>query len=181
MWRVGRLRVLANAERIARCLRIAIAFLAISQAHAQSADVLTDGARVRIVRWQPARSVVNGAFVRRDSLSFVVATGGDRATLYSVPVADIGEVEVALAERTAGQAIRRGAGYGALLGFGITAALLAVGAVSDASHSCRDDFCISGVGLAAAGGIVVTVGTTLIGGMFGAANRTIWQSVPVKR
>jgi hypothetical protein len=146
---------------------------------AQRVDSLTIGAQVRVGQLTLDRRSVTGRFRSRDSLSFVISTSDSAAALTSIPMRDISGVEVMVGLRTPGQAFRRGARTGALLGLGLSAVLMTVSVVTDVRNfNCGE--CLSGTRLAAVVSAAVIVTSTVAGGVSARRETERWQQVPFR-
>lgn len=146
--------------------------------HAQRADSLTVGAQVRVDRWQPTREYYRGTYQKRDSLTFVIASRDDVLETIAIPTRDIGRVEMLVGTRTTGEAIKRGAGRGALVGIGGSAIVMTLAVIADARDD-GDSFIPAKV-VAGAFAVVFTAATTLIGAAIGSAHRETWVEVPFR-
>jgi hypothetical protein len=145
---------------------------------AQRADSLRVGVQVRVDRWQPTREVYRGTYQSRDSLSFVIARQDDLLESVSIPVRDIGAVEMLVGRRSAGDGFKQGAGRGALVGIGASAVLMTLAVVADARED--GDVFISAKAVAGVFSVLLTGVTTLIGGAIGAAHTDTWVQVPFR-
>lgn len=145
---------------------------------AQRADSLRVGVQVRVDRWQPSREFYRGTYQTRDTLSFVIAKDGDLLERVSIPIRDIGAVEMLVARRSAGEGFKQGAGRGALVGIGASAVLMTLAVVADARED--GDVFISAKAVAGVFSVLLTGVTTLIGGAIGAAHQDTWVQVPFR-
>jgi hypothetical protein len=145
---------------------------------AQRMDSLRVGVQVRVDRWQPSREFYRGTYQSRDSLSFVIALEDDRLERVSIPIRDIGVVEMLVGRRSAGEGFKKGAGRGALVGIGASAVLMTLAVVADARESA--DVFISAKAVAGVFSVLLTGATTLIGGAIGAAHQDTWVQVPFR-
>jgi hypothetical protein len=163
-----------------RRVRLALLPCAILAAplHAQHADSLRVGAQVRVDRWQPAREFYRGTYQSRDSGVFVITSQDDLLERVSIPIRDIGAVEMLVGQRTVGEGLRRGARKGALIGIGASAVLMTLAAISDAREDA--DVFISGKAVAGVLSVLLTGVTTLVGSAIGAAHQDIWAKVPFR-
>ena len=154
-----------------------VASLCARPALAQHDAALRAGVTVRVERRIGVPPTVRGSLVARDSFSVVLSALDDPSRLTSIALTDIRRLEVAESRRTAGQAFRRGARRGALVGLGLSAGLMVIGVVDDRR---QNDSWISGKALAAIGGVVVTTFTTITGGLIGLTSRERWQRIPLE-
>jgi hypothetical protein len=145
---------------------------------AQRADSLRVGVQVRVDRWQPTREIYRGTYQTRDSLSFVIAREDDLLERLSIPVRDIGAVEMLVGRRSAGEGFKQGAGRGALVGIGAGAVLMTLAVIADARED--GDVFISAKAVAGVFSVLLTGVTTLIGGAIGAAHQDTWMQVPFR-
>jgi hypothetical protein len=94
-----------------------------------------------------------------------------------VPRSEVARLEQSRGQRSVGTAFWRGAGRGALVGVGVSAALLGVAALSEARDPCSD--CFVNAPLAAAiVGVPFTALTTVVGGVVGLRFRERWTPLP---
>ncbi len=160
------------------CLALFVCVVLSTPLHAQRADSLRVGAQVRVDRWQPTREFYRGTYQSRDSLNFVINSRDDLLERVSIPIRDIGAVEMLVGQRTAGAGFRRGAGRGALVGIGASAVLMTLAVVADARED--GDVFISATAVAGVLSVLLTGATTLIGGAIGAAHQDTWAKVPFR-
>lgn len=153
-------------------LSAAAMLLAAAPLRAQSA--LPDpGARVRIELLGAGRVV--GTLVAREPDRWLVRRGPRDTVAVTPPFVE--RLEVSRGERSPGQAFVRGAGIGALVGVGATAAVAVVTAASG-GFECQD--CMFSPALViGVGGPALTAATTLLGGIIGSFQLDRWERVPL--
>lgn len=164
--------------RRVRTTLLLVALLAASSAGAQRIDALRVGVGLRIERLNGIPPTVRGDFVSRDESGLTFSDADDANQYTRILYSDIRRLEYTSGQRTAGQAFQRGATRGAIVGLGLAAGLLVIGAVAD--RRCTD-YCLPGLGLAAVGGALVTAVTTLTAGMIGLGFRERWEHIPLPR
>jgi hypothetical protein len=87
---------------------------------------------------------------------------------------ELRRVDISSGQRPTGEAFRRGAKTGALIGIGV--GLVATGLAIRADRECNDCM-IPSTMIALPLSVVFTGATTLVGGMIGVANREQWTQV----
>ena len=146
---------------------------------AQRADSLTVGAKIRVQRAAPVWTMVRGTYVTRDSVSFVLDEGDSSGVRTNIPMIEVKSVEMSVRQRTSGEAFKRGAGRGALVGIGAGAILMTLATIADAREANSDSF-ISARAVAGVFSVLLTGVTTLVGGGIGLAARDQWREVPFR-
>ncbi len=148
---------------------VALTITVAHPAHAQSADTLAIGARLRIqLRAEPpakAPARFTGVLARADSSTLWLATA-DGAPLQTVGRTDIARLERYAGRRSAGASFGRGAAYGALVGVGLSGAFLIAATIDEHRNPCGDCM-ISGPIVAAVIAVPFTAASTLVGGLVG--------------
>lgn len=167
---------------LSRILVLAAAAVIPHVLSAQRVDSLVVGAQLRVDRLQPERKSIRGTYTSLDSVKLVIAALDGARDLIELPLRDIGTVELLTAVRPSDQAFLEGAKRGALIGLGIGAVLVTLGALADSRTpgNCGDCF-ISGTGLAVGASLLIIPISTLIGGASGAAGREKWVEIPLRR
>jgi hypothetical protein len=144
---------------------------------AQRADSLTVGAKIRVQRAAPVWTMVRGTYVTRDSVSFVLDESDGSGVRTNIPMIEVKSVEMSVRQRTSGEAFKRGAGRGALVGIGVGAILMTLATISDARDN---DSYIPARAVASVFSVLLTGVTTLVGGGIGLAARDQWREVPFR-
>ena len=142
---------------------------------AQRADDLAVGARVRVRTTVGDPRDVVGTLLRVDSAGVVIReVYGDSVRIMRPGIRTL---EVSRGWRTAGDAAWRGAGWGFLVGAGLTVTALAVSAVHVMATDSCGDYC--GLGFAVMGimGTGLTIATSAIGAIVGLGFRERWERV----
>lgn len=150
---------------------VALGLVATDPLAAQRLDSLVSGARVRVTRQAPARSVV-GTVLHADSVELVVAPKRGGSTL-TMRISEVQRVEVSLGSRPRAAAFRHGAGVGFLVGAGVGAVATSLAIRSDRRSKC--DCMISGTAVVGVLSVAFTGVTTLLGGALGVAGRERWH------
>lgn len=148
---------------------VALTTIAPYPVHAQSADTLAIGARLRIqlraVPPAPTPARITGVLSRADSTTLWLATT-DGAPLRTVGRIDIVRLEQYAGRRSAGASFGKGAAYGALAGVGLSGALVIAAAIDERRHPCGGCM-ISGPVAAVIVAVPLTAASTLVGGLVG--------------
>src|SRR5688572_7199920 len=150
---------------------VALAFVVASPLRAQTLDSLPEGARLRVLRHAPLRPVI-GTLVRADSVSLMVVTERRGARL-TIPRSDLRRIDVSGGQRSTGEAFRRGAKVGAIIGAGI--GLVATGIALHADYTSGCDCMIPGSAIVGTMSVLFTGATTIAGGLIGLAGREQWE------
>ncbi len=148
---------------------VALTIIAPHPVRAQRADSLPIGARFRIqlraAPPDPAPARFTGVLTHADSTTLWLAAT-DGAPLRTVGRIDIVRLEQYAGRRSAGASFGRGAGYGALVGVGLSGALVIAAAIDERRHPCGDCM-LSGPVTAVIIGVPFTAASTLVGGLVG--------------
>ena len=165
-----------------RILALAAAAMLPALVSAQRADSLVVGAQLRVDRLQPERKYIRGTYTSHDSVKLVIAALDGARDLIELPLRDIGAVELLTAVRPSDKAFVEGAKRGALVGLGIGAILVTLGALADSRTpgNCGDCF-VTGTSLAVGASFLIIPLSALIGGASGSASRETWVEVPIRR
>ena len=150
---------------------LALVLIAATPLCAQPIDSIPVGARIRAVRLGPVPPIV-GTLVKADEASLVIAPSRGGPVEFASLV-ELRRVDMSMGGRPAGEAFWRGAGIGLLVGasIGVVATVLA------AREDKRDpQYFPRSVGVGALS-VVVTTGTTLVGGGIGVATRERWHTL----
>lgn len=141
--------------------------------HAQRTGALTAGARVRVVV-DSSRGRTVGTLTGVDDAGLALRrTATDSA--FFVPYDAVRTLEVSTRQRSGGEAFRRGALPGLLIGLG--ASFVATGLAYQADRKCNDCF-FPITPVVGALGVVFTGLTTVVGGAIGlASQRDVWERV----
>lgn len=161
--------------RLLALLALSAALTVTSESAAQRANQLPVGARVRVRQGIEPSRTVTGVLVRADSLGLTVAPR-DGAPARTIPAAEITRLERYLGTRSTGAAFGRGAARGALVGVSLSAMLMGLALVHEQRDRCGD--CMITAPMAAAiVAVPLTVGSSVLGGLFGLGFRERWARV----
>lgn len=140
-------------------------------AAAQQLERLKVGARVRVTL-SDARSRVTGEVAGRDSSALTLIR--NEGEPLRIDTREITALDVLMRERSGSEAALRGAKIGFLTGMvvGLPATLTMM--VYERRNPCRDCM-ISGTVLVGSLSALFTIGTTIVGALFGSGDREVWD------